>query len=169
MDPWKGPWGPPGVPNHTLRTDILAEQKFLQACFKILFRELSEETYPTSSSGLFSFQSNRLTKRKLTVSLTLTAFPMNTEPVALLLKALVWFSSRSPLWYCKAIRAVTPEPVGLLSTCSRVNEDKSVHHVPIPYCLAFVPNVTVLIPVHLQTRRCWRLAPRCKCLFHLLI
>lgn len=128
LDLWthgKDPGNPQGFSNLTLRTSILAEQ-FLQVCLKIVFWELSEETQHTPNSRLSISKVTHLQK-KVRVSLTLTAFPVKTEPVALLLKALVWFSSRSPLWYCKAIRAVTPEPVGLRSTCFRTNKDKKVH------------------------------------------
>lgn len=77
---------------------------------------------------------------------------MNWDPVAPLWNVLVWFSWMRPLWYWRATRAVTPEPVGLRSTWDAQSLNLLLHEVKVTpvnktqtfYCLLYDSNTWAL-------------------------
>lgn len=88
--------------------------------------------------------------QKKSLVLTFIAFPVNKEPVELLLKVLVWVSWINPLWYCKAMRAVTPDPVGLRSTYFR-NIWPAVFLFIVRLYKSTIIFISLLIHFHLHT------------------
>ena len=52
-------------------------------------------------------------------TITWTALPVNWDLVVPLWKVLVWLRRIRRLWYWRATLAVTPDPVGLRSTCKK--------------------------------------------------